>query len=80
MIEHKRQMVEYLEVKHLMESHAAKEVGAEYRALGMERFLPMVKVAFLYSESKEWKGDERMLALADINRDRTQFGRDSMKC
>jgi hypothetical protein len=72
--EHEKQMLEYQEVRDEMEAAVANEVEAEYKDLGMERFLPRIKVTFLYSEDEEWQGDERMLLLDDIERDRSQFG------
>jgi hypothetical protein len=72
-INRNKQMFEYQEVKDEMEAHVANEVEAEYRSLGMERFLPMIKVTFLYSEDEKWQGDERMLLLDDIERDSGKF-------
>jgi hypothetical protein len=72
-IEREKQMLEYQEVRDEIEADVANEVEAEYSDFGMERFLPMIKVAFLYSKSEEWKGDERMLLLDDIERDSERF-------
>lgn len=69
-----KQMLDYPEIRDGMEAWIAKKIEAEYEELNVARYLPKIKLAFLYSETKEWAGNERTVALCGVERDPDRFG------
>ena len=80
LIEHDNGVLAFLETRDEMRAWVANKVEADYTALGMARFLPMIKLAFVWgNEDREWKGNESAWPLAEIERDPAQFGVDRLK-
>jgi hypothetical protein len=79
-IQHDKDVLGFLETRDEMRAWVANKIEADYTALGKERFLPMIKLAFVWrNETREWKGAERLWSLAGIERDRAKFGDDRDK-
>jgi hypothetical protein len=80
LIQQDKGVLAFLETRDEMRAWVANKVEADYTALGMERFLPMIKLAFVWgNEDREWKGNESAWPLAEIERDPAQFGVDRLK-
>jgi hypothetical protein len=80
LIEHDKGVLAFLETRDEMRAWAANKVEEDYTALGMARFLPMIKLAFVWgNEDREWKGNESAWPLAEIEHDSAQFGVDRLK-
>jgi len=70
-----KQVIAFPDTRDEMRAWVANKVEAEYTALGMARYLLMIKLTFQYgNEDREWTGRERVWSLTDIERDPTQFG------
>jgi hypothetical protein len=68
-IEKKAQALSHAEIRDGMKAWIASDIEDEYEEAGFEHLLPIVKVAFLYSETKKWRGDEHFVPLVEIERD-----------
>jgi hypothetical protein len=76
-IQGNKHVLGFLETRDKMRAWVANKVEADYTALGKERYLPMIKITFLWgNEKREWQGNESMWPLAKIERDRAKFGLD----
>jgi hypothetical protein len=70
----------FLETRDQMRAWVANKVEADYTALGGKRYLPMIKLTFVWgNERREWQGNESVWSLAGIERDRAKFGVDRNK-